>query len=164
MVEAELKARKFSLVDDNGTTRAALDLVFSGPCLTFFDEQHQKRLELQLGVSGPRLVFFDEQGRRRTEPSCDNDGGYQRLSMYGSNPKVMFPLVNIGTVSGESSHIELYGPDGKYKAQLEYTHEAGSALILRDADSNVLISMSTYFPTDLFELRTPDGETLSKLP
>ena len=56
----ELRARKFTLVDDAGKTRAALDMYEKEPRLVLFDEAGKGRIGLDMVENEPRLVLCDK--------------------------------------------------------------------------------------------------------
>ncbi len=63
-----VKARSFQLVDEHGTTHAALDTMEGGsPALVFYDADHAARVVFEMSGEGdPRLFLMDRDGRVRT--------------------------------------------------------------------------------------------------
>ena len=64
----EIKATSFQLVDEHGTTHAALDTMEGGsPALVFYDADHGARVVFEMtGGGDPRLFLLDRDGRVRT--------------------------------------------------------------------------------------------------
>jgi hypothetical protein len=66
-VAKEISAKEFRLVDDHGTTHAALGFIDNGPGLQFFDSQHRPRVVFEMSGNGdPRLFLMDAEGSIRT--------------------------------------------------------------------------------------------------
>jgi hypothetical protein len=63
-----VKARSFQLVDEHGTTHAALDTMEGGsPALVFYDADHGARVVFEMSGGGdPRLFLLDRDGQIRT--------------------------------------------------------------------------------------------------
>lgn len=67
MVEGEVRARHFVLVDDRGKERASLVADQAGSVfLVMFDAAGKTRANLSVGNDGPSLVLYDATGRQRT--------------------------------------------------------------------------------------------------
>ena len=61
----EIKARRIELVDDDGATRASIEMGSTGPELHLFDEKGLSRLKLALTQDGPGITLADERGHTR---------------------------------------------------------------------------------------------------
>ena len=60
----EVRARRFVLVDENGKTRATLNVDKAGPGLNLYDENEKIRASLSVMKGGPCLCLYDKLGKR----------------------------------------------------------------------------------------------------
>jgi len=63
-VVEEVRARKFTLADENGKARAVLSLDKEGPNLALLDENGMVRAEMGIGKDGPWMAMWDRHGNR----------------------------------------------------------------------------------------------------
>ena len=115
----EVRARSFVVVDENGKTRAMMDMYKGGPRLLMFDENSKARTALGMTEHGARLRLFDENGARaelrtgKEGPALilwDENG--QNRALLGAS-KTLTPD-GTTTTSPESSLL-LSGADGKVR-------------------------------------------------
>ena len=67
VVEAQIRAKQFILMDDNGKERASLVADGAGSAfLVLFDKNERSRANLSVTNDGPSLVFYDPNGQART--------------------------------------------------------------------------------------------------
>ena len=115
----EVVARRFVVVDENGKTRAMLNMRREGPSLTLFDEKGKSRavldvyqsdvLEMGVDKNVPRLCLRDEKGKYRAGLSLQKDG--PRLGLYDENGKTRILL----SVLEDGPRLGLYDENGKIK-------------------------------------------------
>jgi hypothetical protein len=79
---AEVQARKFVLVDENGKTRSLLAMEQFGPKLSLTDAQGKTRVELCVVKNGPVLNLSDTNGATRAGIAVLKDGPVLSLD-YG---------------------------------------------------------------------------------
>lgn len=83
LVEEEVRARQFVLVDSKGMERASLVADGAGSVfLVMFDSERKTRINLSVSNDGPSLVFYDPAAQQRMivgsttlVPSHVNEGG-----------------------------------------------------------------------------------------
>jgi len=67
VVEQEVRAQQFILVDADGKERASLVADAAGSVfLVLFDRNEKSRVNLSVSPDGPSLVFYDPSGQART--------------------------------------------------------------------------------------------------
>jgi hypothetical protein len=71
----EIRASKFTLLDQNGKDRAILAVDETEPGLIFFDEQGKPRARLVVKEKGPEFSFLDQQGTTRVRLSMLSTDG-----------------------------------------------------------------------------------------
>jgi len=109
MVEDEIKAQKFSLVDENGNERASLKLTAGTPYLRFFDSRGTVRLVLRASDKGADIQVFGQDGKYRIEIG-DIEGYGTQLHLRDDQANLR---VAIGTgPNDEQDFIRILGLDG----------------------------------------------------
>jgi len=71
----EVRASKFTLVDQNGKARARLAMTELGPALAFLDAQGKLRVDLTMTELGPVLALRDAQEKARIDLFVTEAGG-----------------------------------------------------------------------------------------
>lgn len=71
----EVRASKFTLVDQNGTPRVILAMTQLGPALAFLDAQGKLRVDLTVTEAGPVLALRDAQEKARIDMFVTEVGG-----------------------------------------------------------------------------------------
>lgn len=101
VVEAQVRAKQFILVDDDGKERASLVTDGAGSVfLVLFDKNEKSRANLSVSNDGPSLVFYDPSGQART--------------VLGSTTMVASHLNEKGVVErAPASSIVLFDRSGK---------------------------------------------------
>jgi hypothetical protein len=100
VVNAELKvirANQFVLEDDNGKTRAVLDVGKDGvPGLYLYDDKGTPRAMLGVSNHGSVLALCDKYGKTLVSLAVSNDGPSLRLSDDNGKPRVRLDVGNDG--------------------------------------------------------------------
>ena len=73
-VPEEIKARRFSVVDANGMSRAILKVTTDGPGLILYDATSKARAGLVVLPDGPELALFDANSNARAVLNVTTDG------------------------------------------------------------------------------------------
>ena len=105
--ENVIKANAFVLLDENGKTRAALDVGKDGPKLGLYDENGKLRAGLSVGKDGSGLALSDENEKRRAGLAVVKEG--PGLILADENEK---PRVGLG-VSKDGPRLELFDEKGE---------------------------------------------------
>jgi hypothetical protein len=113
-----VRASEFILEDENGKTRASLNVGKDGPGLTLYSENGKGCAGLSVCTDTPSLFLRDKNDRLRADLALSKNG--PTLNLFDENGK---PRVALGAVQTESpdgtqikypeSSLFLLGPDGK---------------------------------------------------
>jgi hypothetical protein len=147
-----LEARRISLKDAKGKTRAELGMVLNRPVLTFVDETGMSTIELGVDDEGPGLVLYGK-GERKTAAIVSTESG-PILSLYASsgvrrlNLSVLpqGPTIGLlgpggeakaafGTTGKESVYLQLFGEKERGGAQIYATGNRAALRFLDSSDS-----------------------------
>lgn len=139
MREKTIKANAFVLVDENGKTRAllnmvkdwpslglsykngnvgvALSMVEDGPILGLSDKNGNPRASLFVVEDGPVLALYGENGKTRAGLAVLKDGPLLRLLDENEKPRATLGISQTTTPDGKvisypESSLLLYKPDG----------------------------------------------------
>ena len=104
---AEVRARKFVLVDGDGKTRALLTVDEDGPRLGLTDESGKARAELRVAKNGPTLNLSDKNGNARAGLSVLKDGPVLDLDKGSGKTRALL------TVEEGGPGMRLYGENDK---------------------------------------------------
>jgi len=101
LVEEEVRARHFVLVDENNKERASLVADGAGSVFfVLFDKDEKARADISVTPYGPSISFYDPSGKART--------------IIGSTNAVSSHVVNAGIVErNPPSSIVLFDKEGK---------------------------------------------------
>jgi hypothetical protein len=84
-----IRANQFILEDDNGKTRAVLDVGKDGvPGLYLYDDNGTPRAMLGVSTHGSMLALCDETGKTLVSLSVSTDGSSLRLSDGNGKPRI----------------------------------------------------------------------------
>ena len=88
-VQEEVRAKKFVLVNEEGTSTAALGSVEGQPGLVLYDHNNKRRALIALDKDGqPGILLLDANGRIRAQ--FDIEGNEPRLVLLDENRKATF--------------------------------------------------------------------------
>lgn len=104
---AQVQARKFVLVDENGKTRAMLAVDEDGPRLRLTDEDGKARAELCVVRTGPVLNLSDKNGSARAGLCVLKDGPVLDLDKGNGKTRALLAVEEGGP------GIRLYGANDK---------------------------------------------------
>jgi len=90
LVNEDVRAKRFTLLDENGRPRAALGMTEMGPHLTMRDENGKIRAALLVNEKGTLLSMRDENDKLRAALGVNEKGTL--LSMSDENDKLRFSL------------------------------------------------------------------------
>ncbi len=135
-------AKRFTLVDDSGITRAELAVREEGAVLSLCDENGKFRTMLRVGKDGSRLDLFDENGKLRT--SLCEVKGLNGLILTDENQKPRATLV----VTKDGPGLDLFDENENVRASMgtgqtetedgRVTTYPESSLLLFDQDGYVI--------------------------
>ena len=92
-----IRANQFVLEDDNGKTRAVLDVGKDGvPGLYLYDDNGTPRAMLGASNHGSVLALCDKNGKTLISLTVSNDGSSLRLSDDDGKPRVRLTVSNDG--------------------------------------------------------------------
>jgi hypothetical protein len=92
-----IRANQFVLEDENGKTRAVLDVGKDGvPGLYLYDDNGTPRAMLGVGNYGSVLALCDKNGKTLVSLTVSNDGSSLRLSDDKGKPRVRLTVGNDG--------------------------------------------------------------------
>lgn len=118
-VQDEVRARRFTLVDDEGKIQGFLGFSAVGlPTLFLFDD--------------PTLTLFDAERRPRMRLAAGSVESGIRLYAKGGNP-----LADVDIESGEWPRVSLYDKAGMRRVALQVLPDGSPGLELRDKDGKV---------------------------
>jgi hypothetical protein len=132
----EVEARKFVLVDENGSPRARLSVDKDGPRLSLLDENGKSRARLAVGKDGPRLSLRDANGKTRARLSvAEFSSGQPGLCLFDENGKerVMLDMTKDGL------GLRLADGNGNTRAELALYKDRAS-MVLYDENEKVIWS------------------------
>jgi len=115
-VPDELKARRFVVVDETGTTRGSFSASGKVASLVLTGNTGRRRITLAvLGRGAPLLMFSDSSGARRLQLAQQPGSDMVHLSIWDRNNKKR-ALIGVGN---QFSGVVLFDKDGKiiWKAQ-----------------------------------------------
>lgn len=152
----EVKARRFTLVDENGKPRATLTMLTEGPCLSLLDENGKKRAGLGVLKDGPGFSFYDENGKQRARLGVEKDGAC--LSLFDANDKPRVAL----TMFHDHPCLGLLDENGKPRASLTVLGD-GPMFALLDENGNFRASLMVLGDGTILELHDENGKTRAGL-
>ena len=92
-----IRANQFVLEDDNGKTRAVLDVAKDGvPGLYMYDDNGTPRAMLGVSNYGSVLALCDQNGKTLVSLTVSNDGSSLRLADDHGKPRVRLEVGNDG--------------------------------------------------------------------
>jgi hypothetical protein len=129
----EIKAKKFTLVDDNGKGRAVLGIWKGLPGLVFFSEAGELRVGLLDAEKLPSLGFQDENGKTRLVLGTSKEQG-PFLELCDENGKTRVRLL--------SSALGLYDEGGKPKVVLGVSEKGSLFSLSGEGKSEIRLGMA----------------------
>jgi len=129
-IPKNLTAHRFTLVDNNGSTRAELDVTAKGVAeLRLLDDTGKLRDGLGVAHDGaPALGLYDTDGKTRAEISLSR--GVSRVRLFDQKGA---PRSGMAANDSGASSIELIDDKGAQRASMETTDAGDSTLRLSDA-------------------------------
>jgi len=92
-----IRANQFVLEDENGKTRAALDVAKDGvPGLYLYDDTGTPRIMLGVSKGGSVLALCDKNGKTIISLTVSNDGSSLRLSDDNGKTRAVLDMGNDG--------------------------------------------------------------------
>ena len=137
----EVRACRFILEDENGKTRAWLEVNKDGPILSLFDEKDKPRAILKVDKTGPGLGLSDENGKPRVILSVDKDCPILTLS------------AEQGQLDNRAAQAESRaGEERRAADQIRRTIDAAQleAISAAAQEANGIIDQRVFSWTDLF--------------
>lgn len=119
-VQDEVRARRFTLVDDEGKVQGFLGFsavgsptlfLLDNPTVTLFDSERRPRVQLAAGVVKSGLRLYDENGN---------------------------PLADLYVEGGEWPRLSLYDKSERRRAALQVLPDGSPDLTLRDKDRKII--------------------------
>lgn len=164
VVSEEVRATKFTLVDEDGRTRAELSTDRDGPGLCMFGPTGKLRAELK-GAStpfGPSLRLLDEDGKVRAMLAVNDDGEPSlRLFDGAERPRERAVLVLVG--SGDP-HLYLSDENSRTRAELTLDAVGDSALHLLDGGEIFRAGLEVTSDGPRLYISDATGETIWSVP
>ncbi len=138
-----IQAKRFEVVDDNGTVRASLNTDNDGEGLALYDKAGRLRAGLGEIADNVSLALADRAGKTRVELVSFEDQADLRLNDRTENERVFL------ATRGDNASLILHDEAGKMRAalgnfDLEITatgsteHRAASSLVLLNEQGRVL--------------------------
>ncbi|HOC94023.1 MAG TPA: hypothetical protein PKH33_16870 [bacterium] len=157
----EIKATAFTLVNEEGETRAQLAIDEYGPWLRMFDRDGEVRALFYVEDDGPALAMYDSNGEPRAVLWVDDDDE-PKLGMYDSNGKsrtILSVNNNSGpylsmsdsnditraaiVVNDDKPGLAIFDGNGKQRAGLVVKDDAPT-LWMSDSNSEIRTSLSVF--------------------
>jgi hypothetical protein len=128
-IPKNLTAHRFTLVDNDGTTRALLDVTSKGVAeLRLLDDTGKLRAGLGVAHDGaPALGLYDSDGKTRAEVSLSR--GVSRMRLFDEKGA---PRMGMAVNDNGASNIALVDDKGAQRASMETTDAGDSTLRLSD--------------------------------
>lgn len=133
----ELRASRFLVVDEEGTTRAALGVTDRGPTLELLDERGGFTARIQSGSGGPELRFDGPEGQLR---------------------------LGLGEVVRSGAGLSLYDADDRLRLGLAYSRGTATNLVLTDGRGRVRVTLAVDSAGPYVALLGPGGEPIWEAP
>jgi hypothetical protein len=129
-IAKNVSAHRFTLIGDDGATRAELDVTAKGVAeLRLLDDTGKLRAGLGVAHDGaPALGLYDSDGKTRAEVSLSR--GVSRVRLFDQKGA---PRMGMAVNDGGASNITLVDDKGGQRASMETTDAGESTLRLSDA-------------------------------
>jgi hypothetical protein len=140
---AEIQAKRFAVVDDNGSVRAILGNVGDLSGIFLYDKTEKTRAELAVGVGYTHLYLFDDAGKNRAALGYGGDKAILFLTDHAGKPRAVLDT------SDDDTSLFLADKAGNNRAALgnfdlqstatgSTEHRASSSLVLLNEQGRVL--------------------------
>lgn len=103
-----IKAQKFIVVDDNGKSRASLEIIKGVPSLNLSDKNGKLGISLTIIENEPSLDIYDDNEKHRV--SLGVIEGMPTLALIDKNEK---PRAVLSIIEDDSGDLAMFNPDGK---------------------------------------------------
>ena len=129
-ISKSVAAHRFTLVDDNGATRAELDVTPKGVAeLRMLDDAGKLRAGLGVAHDGaPALGLYDSEGKTRAEVSLSRGVSQMRLFDNKGAPRAGVAVDDVG-----GANVALIDNKGMSRASMESTDAGDSTIRLSDS-------------------------------
>jgi hypothetical protein len=130
VVPDEVKAHSFKLLDDNGNTRAALDVTKDGVGLALLGGKGNTQAALSVANEEAMLVLSDTNDKPRIAMAMSKDGPMLQLGDESGKTRALLAM------QGDSPGLALLNKNGKTLASLGATEDA-TGFALRDKNGKI---------------------------
>jgi len=157
--EPNLRARKFSLVDEQGKPRATLGFVSGAPTFLIGDEETNPRVRLSAGSQGGPIILQLDGGTRAILLTIDGQSPLLRLTEHQRG------RVGVGILDDGSAGIEVADRSGKVRAEFRLAPDGTVSLGLLEEEGKGSVKLeSTRSGTPTLIIADSSGRPLSRLP
>lgn len=151
-----LRARKFTLVDDQGKPRATLGFVSGEPTFLIGDEETNPRVRLSAGSQGAPIVLQLDGGTRAILLTIEGQNPFLRLTENQRG------RVGVGILDDGSAGIEVADRSGKVRAEFRLAPDGTVSLgLLEEAGEGSVKLASPRSGTPTLIIADSAGHSLS---